>query len=63
MAYDRLSYQSIRSASGGCMAGRDHWRGKQCARVGILLVRNRDFLDDVCQAVQLVDIAVLGGDP
>lgn len=32
MAYDRLSYQSIRSASGGCMAGRDHWRGKQCLK-------------------------------
>jgi hypothetical protein len=22
----------IRSASGGCMAGRDHWRGKQCLK-------------------------------
>ena len=32
LAYDRLSYQSIRSASGGCMAGRDHWRGKQCLK-------------------------------
>ena len=32
LAYDRLSYQSIRSASGGCMAGRDHWWGKQCLK-------------------------------
>lgn len=32
LAYDRLSYQSIRSASGGCMAGRDHWRDKQCLK-------------------------------
>ena len=23
---------TIRSASGGCMAGRDHWRGKQCLK-------------------------------
>ena len=32
LAYDRLSYQSIRSASGGCMAGRDHWWDKQCLK-------------------------------
>lgn len=28
-----LAY-AIRSASGGCMAGRDHWRGKQCLKAG-----------------------------
>ena len=39
MAYDRLSYQSIRSASGGCMAGRDHWRGKQCLKGFLYLVK------------------------
>ena len=32
MAYDRLSYQSIRSASGGCMAGRDHWRANSALK-------------------------------